>query len=202
MSAVGDSSIRLVLASASPRRKTLLEATGLTFEIVESGIDEVRREGESGVEFALRMAREKALSVSFRMRDALVLGADTIVECDGRILGKPIDAAQARAMLRVLSGNTHTVVTAFAIASAGAIAISLPVISRVTFRVLSQEEIASYVATGQPLDKAGAYGIQDAGAGFIAHVEGTRDNVMGLPMREVLAALRRHGVEAPRRESP
>jgi septum formation protein len=189
-------SIKLILASASPRRKTLLGATGLAFEIVESRIEEVRHEGEGARDFALRMAREKAHHVSVRILDALVLAADTIVECDGQILGKPLDGAAARAMLRTLSGNTHTVVTAFAIARGGAIVESMPVASRVTFRALSANEIAAYVATGDPLDKAGAYGIQDASAGFIERVEGARDNVMGLPVREVLAALRRHGVEA------
>jgi septum formation protein len=187
-------SIPLVLASASPRRKTLLEAAGLRFEIVESGINEIRREGESAIDFALRMAAEKALDVSARRPAALVLAADTVVECDGQILGKPADPAEARAMLQTLSGNTHTVVTAFAIAAARSIADSLSVISRVTFRLLSIDEIAEYVASGAPLDKAGAYGIQDAGAGFIARVEGSRDNVMGLPVREVLTALRRHGL--------
>jgi len=193
------SSIKLILASASPRRKMLLGAAGVSFEIVESRIDEVRDDGENATDFALRMAREKALSVSVRFPDAIVLAADTIVECAGQILGKPADAAAARAMLRTLSGNTHTVVTAFAIARAGAVAESMPVMSRVTFRALSPEEIAAYVATGEPLDKAGAYGIQDAGAGFILQVEGARDNVMGLPLSEVLAALRRHGI-APTRE--
>ncbi len=202
MKSVGNSAGRLILASASPRRKTLLGAAGLAFEVIESGIDEVRHADESAIDFALRMAREKALNVSLRQPDALVLAADTIVECDGQILGKPTDAAQALAMLRMLSANTHTVVTAFAIASAGEISDSLPVTSRVTFRALSREEIAVYVATGEPLDKAGAYGIQDAGAGFIARIEGSRDSVMGLPVHEVLAALRRHGIEAPRRESP
>ena len=189
------SPIKLVLASASPRRKALLGATGLEFEIVESRIDEVRHHGESALDFALRMAREKAVSVSLRRPEALVLGADTIVECGGQILGKPADDAAARAMLRTLSGNTHTVVTAFAISWAGAVAESAPVVSRVTFRALSADEIAAYVATGDPLDKAGAYGIQDAGAGFIERVDGARDNVMGLPMREVMAALRRHGID-------
>jgi septum formation protein len=192
----------LVLASASPRRKTLLEAAGLSFEIIESGIDEIRRDHESASDFAMRMAAEKALNVSARRPAALVLAADTIVECAGQILGKPADPAEARAMLETLSGNTHTVVTAFAIASARVIADNLAVISRVTFRMLSIGEIAAYVATGAPLDKAGAYGIQDEGAGFIAHVEGSRDNVMGLPVREVLAALRRHGLPTPPPDSP
>jgi septum formation protein len=195
------SSIKLILASASPRRKMLLGATGLAFEIVEGRIDEVRHDGENALDFAVRMAREKARHVSVRRPDALVIGADTIVECEGQILGKPADSAAARAMLRTLSGNTHTVVTAFAIARAGAIVESMPVTSRVTFRALSSDEIGAYVARGDPLDKAGAYGIQDAGAGFIERVEGARDNVMGLPVREVLAALRRHGVATAAPES-
>jgi septum formation protein len=202
MSSAATNSIPLVLASASPRRKTLLEAAGLSFEIVESGIDEIRREGESAVDFAMRMAAEKALHVSARRPDALVLAADTVVECDGHVLGKPADRAEARAMLKTLSGNTHTVVTAFAIASARTITDSHSVISRVTFRRLSSDEIAAYVASGAPLDKAGAYGIQDAGAGFIARVEGSRDNVMGLPVREVFAALRRHGLATPSSDWP
>src|ERR1700730_8228678 len=140
MSSTATNSIPLVLASASPRRKTLLEAAGLSFEIVESGIDEIRRDGESAIDFAMRMAAEKALNVSASRPDALVLAADTIVECDGQILGKPVDPAEARAMLQTLSGNTHTVVTAFAIASARTIAESLAVSSRVTFRRLSRDE--------------------------------------------------------------
>jgi septum formation protein len=202
MTSAATNAIPLVLASGSPRRKTLLEAAGLPFEIVESGIDEILREGESAIDFAMRMAAEKALNVSARRPAALVLAADTIVECDRHILGKPADPAEARAMLQTLSGNTHTVVTAFAIASARTITDSHSVISRVTFRRLSSDEIAAYVASGAPLDKAGAYGIQDAGAGFIARVEGSRDNVMGLPVREVLAALRRLGLATPSPDWP
>jgi septum formation protein len=194
MSSIKSIPPKLILASASPRRKALLDATGLDFEIVESNLEEVRRDGEGARGFALRMACEKALNVSARFPNALVLAADTIVECGGHILGKPTDAAVARAMLRTLSGKTHTVVTAFAIVRAGVVAESVPVTSRVTFRVLSADEIAAYVASGDPLDKAGAYGIQDAGAGFIERVDGARDNVMGLPVREVLAALRRYGI--------
>ena len=194
-------STNLILASASPRRKTLLGAAGLQFDVVQSRIDEVRNHGEAAQDFALRMAREKALAVSHRFTDAIVLGADTIVECNGQILGKPADPAEARAMLRTLSGNTHTVVTAFAIAQAGVVSESTAVSSRVTFRELSADEIAAYVATGAPLDKAGAYGIQDAGAGFIDRVEGARDNVMGLPVGEVLAALRRYGISTVPKQS-
>jgi septum formation protein len=186
--------VKLILASGSPRRKTLLTAAGVEFETIESGIPELRREDESAGDFALRMAREKALSVSVSFPGAIVLAADTTVECNGVILGKPDNAADARRMLCMLSGKTHTVVTAFALARAGAVVESIPVNSRVTFRQLACAEIDAYIATGEPLDKAGAYGIQGAGAGFIVHVEGSRDNVMGLPVSEVLAALRRIGV--------
>ena len=187
-------SSRLILASASPRRKMLLGAAGLKFEIAASGIDEVMRAGEAAEAFAERMACEKALNVAGGGGGATVLAADTIVVIEGRIFGKPADAAQARAMLRALSGNLHTVITAYAIARDGAIVESRAVRSGVRFRTLTDEEIDDYVAGGAPLDKAGAYGIQDAGAGFIAEVEGSRDNVMGLPVSEVIAALARHGI--------
>ncbi|MGH7933303.1 MAG: Maf family protein, partial [Candidatus Binataceae bacterium] len=172
----------------------LLARAGITFTVVTSGIDEVRLDGEAASMYALRMAHEKALNVSTRRIGALVLAADTVVECGGEILEKPADAGDARRMLRLLSGNVHTVVTAFAIARGGAIVESAPVMSHVRFRALDDREIADYIKTGEPFDKAGAYGIQAAGASFIEEVEGSRDNVMGLPMREVTAALARHGI--------
>ncbi len=185
---------KLVLASGSPRRRALLSAAGLSFSIIESRLHERVRPGERPEEFALRMARDKAAAVSRRIADALVLGADTVVEIDGEILGKPKHDDEARAMLRRLSGRTHLVVTAFAIARAGAILEAEAVRSYVTFRTLEAVEIDAYVASREPFDKAGGYGIQEGGAEFIAAVEGARDNVMGLPMREVMAALARHGV--------
>jgi nucleoside triphosphate pyrophosphatase len=184
---------KLVLASGSPRRRTLLSAAGLSFSIIESRLHERLRPGEPPAEFALRMARDKAAAVSRHIADALVLGADTIVEIDGEILGKPKHDDEARAMLRWLSGRTHQVVTAFAIARGGAILEAEAVLSRVTFRTLDADEIDAYIATREPFDKAGAYGIQERGAEFVAGVEGARDNVMGLPMRELMAALARHG---------
>jgi nucleoside triphosphate pyrophosphatase len=192
--AVDHSTPKLVLASGSPRRRTLLSAAGLSFSVLESGLDERRRPGELPAEFALRMARDKAAAVSRRIMDAIVLGADTVVEIEGKILGKPTNDDDARAMLGMLSGRTHLVVTAFAIAQAGAILEAAAVESRVRFHELGAAEIDAYIATGDPFDKAGGYGIQDRGAKFTADVEGARDNVMGLPMREVLAALARHGV--------
>jgi septum formation protein len=189
---------KLILASGSPRRRELLERAGIQFEIVESGIPEHRLDHEGAPEYALRMAAEKALAVTRRRPDALVLAADTVVEIDGEILEKPVDADDARRMLERLSGRTHTVATAFALALNGDIIEKRAVLSRVTFRELGAREIADYIATGEPFDKAGAYGIQALGGSFIASVEGSRDNVMGLPVREVLEALGRHGVAVRR----
>jgi septum formation protein len=187
-------SMKLILASGSPRRKALLGAARLRFDIIESGIDETVAAGESGQDYSLRIAREKALTVSRRVPGALTLGADTVVICDDEILVKPNDEDDACRMLAALSDRTHTVITSFALASTGAILEAQPVASQVTFHALTEQQIAQYVATGEPLDKAGAYGIQGVGADFIATVVGSRDNVMGLPVREVLQALARFGV--------
>jgi septum formation protein len=185
---------KLILASGSPRRRELLTRAHIDFEVVQSGLEELREPHESAREYALRMACDKALAVSTRHPERSVLAADTVVECGGVILEKPIDARDATRMLTTLSGQTHTVVTAFAIASNKEVIASEAVTSRVTFRTLTPHEIASYIATGEPFDKAGAYGIQGIGGGFITYVEGSRDNVMGLPTDEVIAALRRHGI--------
>ncbi len=185
---------KLILASGSPRRRALLRSAGLDFEVVQSGVEEIRRKGESARDYAVRMAREKALDVSAKCDHAMVLAADTIVECEGKILEKPGSADEARAMLRMLSGRTHTVVTGFALAQHGDIVEDGATLSSVTFRDLTADEIEVYIETGEPFDKAGAYGIQGLGGGFIAHVEGSRENVMGLPTHEVVEALKRHGV--------
>jgi septum formation protein len=187
-------SIKVILASASPRRRQLLAAAGIQFDAIESRVPEGHVGGEPPRDYAIRMAREKAAAVSSRFPDAIVIGADTIVVCESQILEKPSDAADARRMLAMLSARTHTVVTAFALALGGNILESSPTESRVTFRKLGDAEIDAYIATGEPFDKAGAYGIQGVGGGFISHVEGTRDNVMGLPTERVVAALARNGV--------
>jgi septum formation protein len=183
---------RLILASGSPRRRQLLAQAGVEFEIIESGIDERREEAESGPDFARRMAGEKALAVAARRPGALVLGADTVVEIDGQILGKPRDADEARTMLRMLSGRVHRVLTGFALARGGRILEQATIVSEVKFRVLSDAEIEQYVATSEPYDKAGGYAIQGDAGEFIAAVDGSTANVMGLPIDDVLAALRRH----------
>ena len=186
---------RVILASASPRRRQLLGAANVAFEVIESRVPEQHIAGEPARDYAVRMARDKARAVSSRYPDAIVIGADTIVVCEGQILEKPADANDARRMLAMLSARTHTVITAFALARGGNILESSPVESLVTFRRLADAEIDDYIATDEPYDKAGAYGIQGVGGGFIAHVDGSRDNVMGLPTERVVAALARFGVK-------
>ena len=185
---------RLILASGSPRRQQMLSEAGLLFEVIESGVIEDKREEESAPDFVLRMATAKALAVSGKARGAMVLGADTIVEIDGEILGKPGNPEHAREMLQRLSGRTHNVITAFAIAKDRRILESQSAITQVRFRQLSEREITEYVAGSEPYDKAGGYAAQGAGAAFIAHIDGSYTNVMGLPLKESLAALRRHHV--------
>jgi septum formation protein len=187
--------IKVILASASPRRRQLLASARIEFDVVESNVPEQHIAGEPPHDYAMRMARDKARAVSSRFPDAIIVGADTIVVCEDRILEKPADVADARRMLTRLSGRTHTVITAFALARASTILESSPVESRVTFRKLADAEIDRYIATDEPFDKAGAYGIQGVGGGFISHVDGSRDNVMGLPTDAVVAALGRYGVK-------
>jgi MAF protein len=173
---------RLLLASRSPRRRSLLRALGLKFRAVTPGIDESGGNLPPEAEARL-LAWEKARSLGTRARGALVVSADTIVVLDGRILGKPRSRAEARRMLRSLSGRTHTVITAVAMLDSrtgeGMVRHSA---SRVTMRRLSGREISSYVATGKPMDKAGAYGVQDR-MKLVKRVRGDWFNVMGLPVR-------------------
>ena len=190
-----DASPRLVLASASPRRSQLLSAAGISFETVPANIPEERQPGEPPREFALRLAREKALAVGMQQpRDdaCWVLGADTIVVLGERILGKPRDSEEAESMLSDLAGREHEVITAVALAPAGEPRVrDLAVTSRVHFRSATREEVRAYVATGESLDKAGAYGLQGEGRRFVARVEGSETNVIGLPMEATLELLHR-----------
>lgn len=185
----------LILASASPRRRALLQQAGVDCLIVPSAVSEELRPGESPEHYALRVAWDKAHEVSRRHPGAWVLAADTIVELDGQVLGKPHDAADARRMLLLLSGRTHQVKTAFVLlADDGRLFTSQVVTSTVTFKPLSEAEIQAYIASGEPFDKAGAYAIQGQGAAFIARTEGSYTNVVGLPMDEVGHALRAAGL--------
>jgi len=187
--------VRVVLASASPRRHELLGMIGIAHEVDPADIDESVRAGESDTDYALRLATEKGLSVAARHPDALVIAADTIVVVDGRIFGKPVDWADACRMLRVLSGRTHVVHTAVAVVrDAGRRVESEVESTRVTFRELDDSEVAAYVATGEPMDKAGAYGIQGYGATIVERVEGDYFTVMGLALRQLVSLLERVGV--------
>lgn len=180
----------LILASASPRRRDLLRQAGITFSVIPSNTSEAVQSGESPQEYALRVAGEKARDVWRNHAGAWVLSADTIVEIDGEILGKPRDQTDGQRMLRLLSGHTHRVMTAFVLLDReGRIHTERAVISRVTFKSLSEAQIRDYLATGEPLDKAGAYAVQGLGAALVEHVEGSYTNVVGLPMDEVLTAL-------------
>jgi septum formation protein len=188
----------LLLASASPRRRDLLGQAGVAFEVRSAEIDESLRAGESPEQYAVRLAREKALSVASRSSGGPVrfaLGADTIVVLEGRIYGKPADAEDAVRMLSGLLGRTHRVLTAVALArSDGAALREVRVESRVTLREAGEPEIRAYVASGEPLDKAGAYALQGEGGRFVLRVEGSRSNVIGLPLEETLALLREAGL--------
>ena len=182
----------IILASSSPRRRQLLRQIGVECEVIVPEIDESAHPGESPVDLVIRLSIAKARSVADRLGPRLVLGSDTVVVLDGAVLGKPADAAEARAMLRRLSGHTHTVYTGFAlINSATNQAISDCETADVTFRHLEADEIDGYVASGSPLDKAGAYGIQDDyGAVFIEKICGDYYSVVGLPLTQVYLALR------------
>ncbi len=181
----------LVLASASPRRRDVLTQLGLEFQ-VRPAPDDVEDPWDGREEpkaFAARLARAKAAAVASDRPDALILAADTIVVLDGEVLGKPADPAEARAMLARLSGRWHTVHTAVAVAAPGPRDAAGLESTEVRFRAVDAPAIAAYVATGEPLDKAGAYGIQGVGAALVEEVRGCYFNVMGLPVQRVLTAL-------------
>jgi septum formation protein len=182
----------IVLASTSPRRKQLLEMLRIPFQAIAPGVDEHVQPGETPDAYVTRLSREKALAVVPRAPGAVILAADTTVVLDGRIFEKPVDAGDAVAMLTRLQGRTHEVMTAVAVARDGEVAQALDV-SRVTFRPADRATLAAYVATGEPMDKAGAYAIQGLGAPLIERVEGDFFGVMGLPLRLALDLLGRFG---------
>lgn len=186
---------RLVLASTSPRRKELLESVGLSIEVINPSADEAMLCGESPAEFASRVAFEKAASVSRGLGgDIVVLGADTIVVVDDAVLGKPLDENDAARMLGLISGREHHVLTAFSIVRPREEPIHAEIV-RTAVRVsrLAASEIEGYIKTGEPMDKAGAYGIQGIGAFMVEGITGSYTNVVGLPVPEVLRALAKLG---------
>ena len=180
----------LILASASPRRAEILRSLGIPFEVRPVDIDESPLRAETAEAAAARLASEKSARAAHARPDAWVLAADTLVFLDGEILGKPRDDDDAAAMLRRLAGREHGVVTAVSLRRGEAPARGVAEVSRVRFGPLDDAEIAWYVATGEPRDKAGAYGVQGLGARFIEEIHGSFTNVMGLPARAVYRLLR------------
>lgn len=188
----------LILASASPRRRELLAQAGFPFEVRPAHIPEDPHPNEDPISYVIRLAREKAETVYREVLASkerasatppVVLGADTTVTVDGQILAKPEDAADAARMLRLLSGRTHRVITGVAVVSAAGVQAGAET-TEVEFLPMSEEEIAGYVATGEPMDKAGAYAIQGRAARWIPRIVGDYSNVVGLPLARVCLMLR------------
>lgn len=184
---------RLVLGSASPRRRELLGRLGLRFEVDPADIDESTRSGESPHAYVTRLAEAKARRVADRHPGAAVLAADTTVELDGQALNKPVDHTQSAEMLRALRGREHLVHTAVALAVGEKLELCT-VTSRVRFRAFSEATLEGYVASGEGLDKAGSYGIQDLGMALVSEVHGSYTNVVGLPCAETIELLEQCGV--------
>ncbi len=189
--------LRLVLASSSPRRRALLAEAGYRFDVTAPDVDETPAPGETADTLVLRLAFAKALTVASGERDgAVVLGVDTTIELHGSIVGKPHSRHHAEELLTRLEGRTHAVYTGVAVvASPGSRATLELERTAVTFRELTGPEIAAYVATGEPKGKAGAYAIQGRGRELVAALEGSRTNVMGLPLERVVPLLERWGLD-------
>ena len=185
-----DSSMRLILASASPRRAELLRAAGVEFDTVITDVDETLRPGESAAAYVRRLASAKSAAAAHAgdAREAVVLGADTTVVVDGDILGKPRDEADAAAMLRRLSGRRHEVMTGTSLRGGRTEVVDVET-TAVFFSPLSDEDVAWYVASGEGRDKAGAYAIQGLASRFVPRIEGSYTNVVGLPVESVIRAL-------------
>ncbi|HVG53992.1 MAG TPA: Maf family protein [Vicinamibacterales bacterium] len=180
---------RLVLASASPRRAELLRAAGIDFEVAAANVDETPLPGETAREHVARLAEAKARAVHARDGERIVLAADTVVVVDSQILGKPVDDADAKRMLSLLSARTHEVLTAVSVFHPGEIVDTRVEVTSVEFTRLSDADIEWYVGTGEPLDKAGAYAVQGLASRFIPRIEGSYSNVVGLPIALVYQML-------------
>lgn len=187
---------QIILASQSPRRRDLLEMLGLDFVSIPANGDESFYPGEEPRKGAERIARQKAISVARELNDGLVIAADTVVCCEGEIMGKPRNREDAFEKLSKLSGKQHQVITAFCIIDVFEKAIEIASeTTAVFFREISAEEILAYIATGEAVDKAGAYGIQGLASVFVEKIDGCYFNVVGLPLNSLYKALKRHGVD-------
>ncbi|MBI2852180.1 MAG: septum formation inhibitor Maf [Chloroflexi bacterium] len=187
---------RIILASASPRRKELLENLGLAFEVEPSESEEIPDAALEPHEVVKRLSLEKAEAVARKQRNAIIIAADTIGFLDGMILGKPSNEDEARRMLRLLSGRTHLVITGFTILDADrGKRLSRIVETKVYIKPLDSEEINAYVQSGEPMDKAGAYAIQGLGSIIVERIEGDYYNVVGLPLSALADGLKEFGVD-------
>lgn len=187
----------MILASGSPRRRELLDQIGVSYQVQPADIDETPGDNEPARDYVMRMALTKARAIAHRYPSQPVLGADTIGELHGQILVKPMDEADAARILSAMSGSTHQVMTAIALAQNmdGELKEqSLTVVTQVRFRTLSEDDIRAYIATQEPMDKAGAYGIQGMGAVLVDHIEGSYSNVVGLPLAETARLLKNFDV--------
>ena len=188
----------IMLASASPRRQQLLKDAGIEFVVRPANIEEVQQDGEFALSFAERMARDKARVIRASAPESAVLGADTIVVARDQVLGKPTDAADAIRMLRLLSNRQHFVITGVCLIGTDSEGTDFEDVrsekTAVHFAALTDAEIRDYVATGEPMDKAGAYAIQGHASRWISKIEGDYNNVVGLPVDLVLRMLQEHGV--------
>ncbi|MEI6704770.1 MAG: Maf family nucleotide pyrophosphatase [Deltaproteobacteria bacterium] len=180
----------IVLASASPRRSELMSLAGIPFSVVAADICEDVLPGEAPADHVIRLSKEKANAVAIRNEGRFFIGADTVVVLDGAIIGKPADETDATRMLRLLSGRNHEVITGFTVFDKiTGIHVSRSVSTEVTFKSLQESEIMTYIATGCPMDKAGAYAIQGGAVHFVRSINGSYTNVIGLPMTELYEVL-------------
>ena len=193
------SSTKIILASASPRRRDLLRSAGIRFTASEPGLDEERyvsgRRYRGPSELAVSLARAKARDAGLRTKgECIIIAADTVVAMDDRVIGKPRDKRHARRILSLLSGKTHKVITGVCLLKVpGGVSHSFSVTTRVTMLDMTDADIRWYIGTGEPMDKAGAYGIQGLGGLFVRKINGSSTNVVGLPLAELFTALRRLG---------
>lgn len=186
---------KIILASESPRRRQLLETLGIAFVCIRPEIAEEIKSGESARQAAERLAKQKADSVEILDKDSLIIAADTVVLCAGKILGKPINEEEAYEMLSLLSGRSHEVISAVCLKKGFNESEVQSEITTVFFRKLSQEEILGYIATGEPFDKAGGYGIQGKGSVLVTRIEGCYFNVVGMPLSRLYEMLKKQNIE-------
>lgn len=197
MTTLYDQQHALVLASASPRRVELLTQIGVEFTQFPANVNEDVLENEQAVDYVLRLAREKAFVIAFEQPEKYVLGSDTTVHINGTILGKPVDYDDFMAMMDLLSGQTHEVITAVCVASVGTTGLDMNeavVTSKVTFGPLSEQQRRAYWGSGEPIGKAGGYAIQGIGGQFVEHIDGSYSGIVGLPLAQTVECLQKSGV--------